>query len=397
MGRRFLGSRLGDAVPVSPGVSASSAVYPMSDQYYIKQVGGWAVSKATGGTVTVPGDGYVYHQFYANVPGVAPGAAAGPYTKSPNTSGTFVAKQTLTCDVLIIGGGGSGGFGSPTNTGAGGGGAGAVIYLAGQSLPATTYPVTVGGGGAQIAAAPTTPGTTAANRGDSSIFNGTTAYGGGAGGRYMNSGVGDNGQGPTNQGSGGGGGSGYPSGGGAGGSTGSTAHPGAGVYVPSAPAPAGWGRAGGQGGADGSNLSGGGGGGGAMTAGGNGQSGNVVPGPGYAYGGDGGKGALYTIAGAVKGVGGGGVGGSFNTAGTRPAGNDSGGGVQDENAWPGAMAIYPYPGPIGIPQQWHGLDGTGSGGTGGSSSPSYIPGTPESAIGPGGRGGCGLVQIRYAA
>ena len=48
MGRRFLGSRLGDAVPVSPGVSASSAVYPMSDQYYIKQEGGWAVSKATG-------------------------------------------------------------------------------------------------------------------------------------------------------------------------------------------------------------------------------------------------------------------------------------------------------------------------------------------------------------
>ena len=58
MGRRFLGSRLGDAVPVSPGVSASSAVYPMSDQYYIKQEGGWAVSKATGGTVTVDANRY---------------------------------------------------------------------------------------------------------------------------------------------------------------------------------------------------------------------------------------------------------------------------------------------------------------------------------------------------
>ena len=67
---------------------------------------------ATGGTKSTPGDGYVYHQFYANVPGTAPSTAAGPYTKSPNTSGTFVAKQTLTCDVLIIGGGGSGGFGS---------------------------------------------------------------------------------------------------------------------------------------------------------------------------------------------------------------------------------------------------------------------------------------------
>ena len=82
MGRRFLGSRFGDAVPVSAS-SVTSAVYPMSDQYYIKQEGGWAVSKATGGTVTVPGDGYVYHQFYANVPGVAPGAAAGASGPEP--------------------------------------------------------------------------------------------------------------------------------------------------------------------------------------------------------------------------------------------------------------------------------------------------------------------------
>ena len=122
-----------------------------------------------------------------------------------------------------------------------------------------------------------------------------------------------------------------------------------------------------------------------------------MPGPYYAYGGIGGAGAIYTIAGQVQGVGGGGVGGSFNTPGVRPAANDQGGGVQDENAWPGAMKIYPYPGPIGIPQQWHGLDGTGSGGTGGASSPGYIPGTPASGLGPGGRGGCGLVQIRYAA
>ena len=82
MGRRFLGSRFGDAVPVTPGVSASSAVYPMADQYYIKREGGWSVEKATGGVVTAPGDGYIYHHFYANVPGVAPGTAAGPYTLS---------------------------------------------------------------------------------------------------------------------------------------------------------------------------------------------------------------------------------------------------------------------------------------------------------------------------
>ncbi len=395
MGRRFLGSRFGDAVPVSTS-TVTSAVYPMSDQYYIKQEGGWAVSKATGGTVTAPGDGYVYHQFYANVPGQSPGAAAGPYTKSPNTSETFVAKQTLTCDVLIIAGGGAGGFGSPGNTGGGGGGAGAVIYLTGQSLPATTYPVTVGGGGQQIASAPTAPGTAAANRGDSSIFNGTTAYGGGAGGRFMGAGVGDNGQGPTNQGSGGGGGSGYPGAGGLGGSTGSTAHPGSGIDVPSAPAPAGWGRGGGQGGGDPQNFSGGGGGGGIQAAGATGGSGDM-PGPYYAYGGLGGAGAIYTIAGKVQGVGGGGAGGSFETPGVRPAANDSGGGVQDNNPWPGAMKIYPYPGPIGTPQQWHGLDGTGGGGTGGSSSASYITGTPPPAVSPGGRGGCGLVQIRYAA
>jgi len=352
---------------------------------------GGAGLKATGGTTSNPGDGYTYHQFYASVPGTVTVTPfdGGPYTKTPNTSETFVALEALTCDVLIIGGGAGGGHTPTGNTGGGGGGAGCVIYLTGQSLPATTYPLTVGGGGQSNTAPPAS-----ANNGDASIFNGSTAYGGGSGGKGAGvGGAGANGTGPTNQGSGGGGGAGQSGGGGAGGSTGNPAHPGSGTDVPSVPASVyGFGRAGGSGGGDGSNLSAGGGGGGISSVGLAGQSGTNAPG--YSQGGAGGAGGDYTIIGTAQGIGGGGAGGSYSKTGINPPAYDSGGGIQDGRAWPTAMAIYPYPVPIGIPARFHGLDGTGGGGTGGTTPPGIVSGAPT-AIMQSGRGGCGLVQIRY--
>jgi len=345
-----------------------------------------AVAKASGGTKSSPGDGYIYHQFYASVPGTAPG----PYTKTPNTSDTFETLEALTCDVLIIGGGAGGGSTPSGNTGGGGGGAGAVIYLTSQPFPIATYPLTVGGGGQDVdpVAAPA-----AANRGDESIFNGSTAYGGGPGGYGAgNGGSGGPGNSPGGWGSGGGGGAGYPSPGPAG-TSGNPAHPGSGTDVPSVPASVyGFGRAGGIGGGDGSNLSAGGGGGGISSVGLQGESGSNPPG--YSQGGAGGAGGLYTISGTAQGVGGGGAGGSYSKTGVSPTAYDSGGGIMDSRAWPTGMAIYSYPGPIGIPQRFHGLDGTGGGGTGGCSSPGYVSGAPPT-ITVSGRGGCGLVQIRY--
>ena len=345
--------------------------------------------KATGGTKSTPGDGYVYHQFYASVPGTVSFPGGGPYTKTPNTSDTFEALEALTCDVLIIGGGAGGGHTPSGNTGGGGGGSGAVIYLTGQSLPATTYPLTVGGGGQANTGTPAS-----ANRGDESIFNGSTAYGGGPGGRGAGQeGPGGPGNSPGGWGSGGGGGAGWPAPGGPAGTSGNPAHPGSGTDVPSVPASVyGFGRAGGQGGGDASNLSGGGGGGGISSVGLVGQSGSNPPG--YSQGGAGGAGGDYTIFGTAQGVGGGGAGGSYSKTGINPPAYNFGGGIMDSRAWPTDMAIYPYPGPIGIPSRFHGLDGTGGGGTGGSSSPGYVSGAPTTVI-ESGRGGCGLVQIRY--
>ena len=135
------------------------------------------VSSATGGTKTTPGDGYHYHHFYATVPGA-------PYTKTPKSSETFVVSGgTLDCDYLIVGGGGAGGYDTPGSGGGGGGGAGAVYYATGVTLPAATYPVTVGGGGQNSEVGSDADPTPANAQGDDSVFNSITAAGGGRGGR----------------------------------------------------------------------------------------------------------------------------------------------------------------------------------------------------------------------
>jgi hypothetical protein len=108
-------------------------------------------AKATGGIITEDSQ-YWYHTFGA--------------------SGAFIPKQSLTCDVLAIGGGGAG-----QGSGYGGGGAGGVIATnSAISLSVTNYSVTVGAGGAKSS------GTTLdATSGVNTTFNGATANGGGVG------------------------------------------------------------------------------------------------------------------------------------------------------------------------------------------------------------------------
>jgi hypothetical protein len=112
-------------------------------------------AKATGGIITEDSQ-YWYHTFGA--------------------SGAFIPKQSLTCDILAVAGGGGGG--DPRG---GGGGAGGVLLLSSQSVTATSYSVTVGGGGP---ASLSNRGTSGVN----STFQGlTAAVGGGGGGGDSNS------------------------------------------------------------------------------------------------------------------------------------------------------------------------------------------------------------------
>ena len=118
----------------------------------------------TGGSITTDGD-YKVHTF--------------------NSSGTFEI-TTLGTDAvveyLMVGGGGSGG-----GWHAGGGGAGGVLTATGLGVTATSYTVTVGGGGVAVS------GNTDGNDGVDSVLSGTgittlTAGGGGAGSNNSNNG-----------------------------------------------------------------------------------------------------------------------------------------------------------------------------------------------------------------
>lgn len=363
----------------------------------------------TGGTKTTPGDGYHYHTFFATVPGA-------PYTKTPKSSETFsVTGLPVVCDYLIIGGGGAGGYDTPGSGGGGGGGAGSVYYTTNVTLSTANYPVTVGGGGQNSEVGGPTTATPGDAQGDDSVFNSITAAGGGRGGR------GDRSDAPTaagiTGGCGGGGAARYPGGptnggGGAGGtSSGAGSHPGS-SNVNAVSPPVGWGYDGAGGSLDSCNCGSGGGGGG---IGGSPYAtiGVYVPGgsPAYGISGEGGIGAKYTIDGATVNIGGGGQGGAYGANGnnTTPPAHPFGGGVQDSRDWPAPMRIYPAP-TVNI--KFGGLDGSGGGGAGGSNNsngPNVISGAPIAAtpandpwspVGrlgntASGRGGCGLVQIRY--
>jgi len=289
--------------------------------------------KAQGGIITYDST-YYYHTFGA--------------------SGTFTPQQSLTADVLVIGGGGSG-----TGTAAAGGGAGGVVFNSNVSLASSTaYTCTVGAGGAYSSG-------TKANGVNSNVTGGslslTAAVGGGSGGIRV-----------SGQASGNSGGSG---GGGAGSSSYGTNTGGAET--------AGQGYAGGAGSTS------------ALVAGGGGGAGGVGGAGGAVstyYGGTGGVGtSTYSSWGLVAGVGqnvsgtvyfaGGGGGGSGGQSGLTPssAGGYGGGGAGGFGTNTGGAAGS------GVA----GLANTGGGGGGGGQM------SGAGSDGAGANGGSGVVIIRY--
>ena len=273
---------------------------------------------ATGGTITTSGD-FKIHTF------------TGPGTFTVTSAGNPSGSDTV--EYLTVAGGGGGG-----KSHAGGGGAGGFRQnfpspaIGGLPVTATSYPITVGSGGA------------ANISGNNSIFSTITSTGGGGGGGE-DSPLGLQG---LSGGSGGGGGS-YPQPGGTGG---------AGNTPPVSPPQ---GSAGGNGTIR-STAGGGGGGGGASAA------GSTQPNsPGY-NGGPGGNGTATSISGtSITYAGGGGGGAWAENGGTGGSGGSGGGG---NGGGPGAATSATV--------------NTGGGGGGG-----------RSASGIGGAGGSGIVIIRY--
>ena len=131
---------------------------------------------ATGGTVTCTGD-FKIHTF------------TGPGTFCVSNAGNAAGSNKV--DYMVVAGGGGGG-GRDHGSGGGAGGyrespGSASCYAASPlgvspavalSVPATAYPITVGGGGAGRTAQPCSSGTSGAN----SVFSTITSAGGGAGG-----------------------------------------------------------------------------------------------------------------------------------------------------------------------------------------------------------------------
>jgi hypothetical protein len=309
--------------------------------------------EATGGTVTTSGD-YKIHTFTGD----------GCFVVS--NAGQDNPTYPSTVDYLVVAGGGSGG-GSPQWSG--GGGAGGFRVSNSDGLPApttsplanptgvtvtqTTYPVTVGAGGAEVG--PDNQG----NPGSNSVFSTITSAGGGGGGAQSNN--------PIGQGADGG------SGGGSGEM--SSCHPngGSGNTPPVSP------PQGNDGGTSTSNAGAGGGGAGATGS----NGGTQRPSPAPGTGGAGGVGSYISpslavgcagTTGPVPGVryfAGGGGGGSSNTAPGPALGGAGGGG--NGGQYPSTPAAA-------------GQVNTGGGG-GGSS---FQTGGQE-----GRAGGKGIVIIRY--
>jgi hypothetical protein len=301
---------------------------------------------ATGGTITTSGDCKI-HTF------------TGP--------GTFAVSQISNCAannevsyVVVAGGGGSAGF-KPCSPAAGSGGGGAGGYRESKSpvtpytaspldgrpnapnritVTATSFPIAVGGGGAQgPRSSPGGQGTSGVN----STFSSITAAGGGGGSNYPGPGI-----------------AGGSGGGGRGGGGGPCEAGGAGNTPSTSPAQ---GFPGGAGGATGT----GGGGGGATAAGTGGVAGGCTT-----QGGPGGAGATSSINGTPTARAGGGGG----STGPSPAGNPGGVGGA------GGGGNGGVPGSIGQ---------CGTANTGGGAGGAKSNGTCE----PGTNGGSGVVIIRY--
>lgn len=259
-----------------------------------------------------------------------------------NLSGNFVPSQSLTADVLVIGGGGSGSWHGPgvPYADTAGGGAGGLRLLTSQSLTAQNYVAQVGAGGSGNGV-----------NGGASLFGSISAAGGGGGGIWVG-GAGSAG------GSGGGGSGGYSN-------IGSRLG-GAGNTPSTSPSQ---GNNGGNG-FDGGQTPSGGGGGGAGGAGSNSSN---------ATGGNGGIGYFDTFTNAI---------GALASVGQLSSGNyyfAGGGGGATRGATQGI-------GGLGGGTNGAGLDGTAGTSAnalvnsgGGSGGGSYV-----------GNGGSGLIVVRYA-
>ena len=301
---------------------------------------------ATGGTITTSGDCKI-HTF------------TGPGTFCVSALSNVAANNEVSY-VVVAGGGGSAGF-KPCSPAGGSGGGGAGGYRESKSpvtpytaspldgrpsapnritVTATSFPIGVGGGGAQgPRVSPGGQGTSGVN----STFSTITAAGGGGGSNYPGPGI-----------AGGSGGAGRGGGGGP------CEAGGAGNTPPTTPAQ---GQAGGPGGATGT----GGGGGGATAAGTGGVTGGCST-----QGGPGGAGATSSINGTPTARAGGGGG----STGPSPAGN------------PGGVGGAGGGGNGGVPGSTGqcGTANTGGGGGGAKATGTCEPGT---------NGGSGVVIIRY--
>lgn len=286
---------------------------------------------ATGGTSTTCGD-YRTHVF------------TGPGTFTVSSVGNPIGSDTV--EYLVVAGGGAG----ASDRGAGGGAGGLRQNFpsnpcAGLPVSATSYPITVGGGGANG------PPTGVGSSGSNSVFSTITSAGGGRGGTSDASAASSG----ANGGSGGGGADPTGSGG-----TGNTPP----VTPPQ-------GTNGGNGSGSIPNSSGGGGGGGASCAG-----ANATP----STGGDGGNGTTVPLVPASYGspgktfAGGGGGGRDGRTAGTGGSGGLGGGSDGFSNNNPAIRTT-------------DGVANTG-GGSGGA-------GLDPPSCGGAGSGGSGIVIIRY--
>jgi len=300
---------------------------------------------ASGGTVTTCGD-YKIHTFTS------------PGTFCVSCAGNACGSNTVDYLVVAGGGGGSGngGYGAGSR-GAGAGGAGGVRLSAttftnsGPSaprsacvsalpVPATSYPITVGGGGAAGNGAD-------GSQGSNSIFSTITSAGGGRGGGHCDSFTGA-----------------------PGGSGGSGANTSTGASGNSPPVSPPQGSNAGNGGASNGNFAGGGGG-GFMAVGGNGNPGGSA--------GSGGAGGGWPNAFGTNGqpsggqyyMAGGGGGGAGNQTGSGGTGGIGGGG-NGKNSSPYVACSASY-------------FGSGGGGSG------HNPGSTSS----GGSGSGGIVVIRY--
>ena len=305
---------------------------------------------ATGGTITQSGD-FQIHTFTGDGCFVVSSLGAG-----------IPCVQASTVDYLVVAGGGGGGR-------SGGGGAGAGGYreskdstlssphtasplaaTTGLTITATTYPITVGGGGAGLEAP---SGLAQGVSGSNSVFSTITSAGGSGGG-----------SGPQN-------GSSIVGGGSGGGGRANQANPvGAGNTPPVSP------PQGNQGGIGGPATAGGGGGG--ASASGCNASGRCA--------GDGADGVSTSITGSSVTRAGGGGGGTDQ--GTPTPGSPGDGGVGGNGGGGrggiGTSACGPTAGVDGTTN-------TGGGGGGGSNAPAW-PGNPTAS---GGSGGKGIVIIRY--